>query len=143
MQCTHGVTSVGGVTAGQARLNSSNVRVSLRAIWDTGQVGHISSGVKQVCILAPTLFAIFAAAMFMHAFSDLHSVVSIRFRSNGWLFNLARLRSQSKCVTTLLREFQYADDCALMADSGQALQDYIGSFADAASSFCLTRKQRS
>ena len=43
MQCTHGVTSVGGVTAGPARLNSSNVGLSLRARWETGQVGHISS----------------------------------------------------------------------------------------------------
>ena len=64
--------------------------------------------------------------------------VSIRFRSNGSLFNLARLRSQSKCMTTLLHEFQYADDCALIADSEEALQDYIDSFADTASSFGLT-----
>ena len=97
-----------------------------------------NNGVKQGCILAPTLFAIFAAAMFMHAFSDSPSGVSIRFRSNGSLFNLARLRSQSKCMTTLLHEFQYADDCALIADSEEALQDYIDSFADAASSFGLT-----
>ena len=97
-----------------------------------------NNGVKQGCILAPTLFAIFAAAMFMHAFSDSPSGVSIRFRSNGSLFNLARLRSQSKCMTTLLHEFQYADDCALIADSEEALQDHIDSFAGAASSFGLT-----
>ena len=41
--CTHGVSNVGVVTAGPARLNSSNVGVSLRARWDTGQVRHISS----------------------------------------------------------------------------------------------------
>ena len=89
-------------------------------------------------ILAPTLFAIFAARMCMHAFSDSPSGVSIRFRSNGSLFNVARLRSQSKCMTTLLHEFQYADDCALIAEPGKALQDSIDSFADAASSFGLT-----
>ena len=92
-----------------------------------------NNGVKRGCILAPTLFAIFAAAMFMHAFSDSPSGVSIRFRSNGSLFNLARLRSQS-----LLHEFQYADDCVRIADSEEALQDTIDSFADAASSFGLT-----
>ena len=37
-----------------------------------------------------------------------------------------------------LREFQYADDCALIADSEDTLHDYIDSFADAASSFGLT-----
>ena len=72
--------------------------------------------------------------MFMHAFSDSPSGVSIRFHSNGSLLNLARLRSQSKCMTTLLHELQYADDRALMADS----EDSIDSFADAASSFGLT-----
>ena len=64
--------------------------------------------------------------------------MSIRFRSNGSLFNLPRLRSQSKCMTTLLHEFQYADDCALIADCEVAVQDSIDSFADAASSFGLT-----
>ena len=42
MQCTHGVTSVGGDTTGPARFNSSNVGVSLRARWDAGQVRHTS-----------------------------------------------------------------------------------------------------
>ena len=41
--CTHGVSNVGGVTAGPARLNSSNVGVSQWAKWDPGQVGNISS----------------------------------------------------------------------------------------------------
>ena len=78
----------------------------------------------------------------MNAFSDSHSGVSIRFRSNGSLFNLARLRSQFKCMTTLLHEFQYGDDCALKAHSEEALQDSIDSIADAASSFGLTTNSK-
>ena len=115
--------------------------MTVRILVDNELTSEIpyNNGVKQGCILAPTLFAIFAAAMFMHAFSDSPSGVSIRFRSNGSLFNLARLRSQSKYMTTLLHEFQYADDCApLIADSEEALHDSIDSFADAASSFGLT-----
>ena len=114
--------------------------MTVRILVDNELTSEIpyNNGVKQGCILAPTLFAIFAAAMCMHAFSDSPSGVSIRFRSNGSLCNLAHLRSQSKCMTTLLHEFQYADDCALIADSEEALQDTIDSFADAASSFDLT-----
>ena len=74
----------------------------------------------------------------MHAFSDSPSGVSILFCSNISLFNLARLRSQSKYMTTLLHEFQYADDCALIADSEEALHYSIDSFANAASVFGLT-----
>ena len=84
------------------------------------------------------LFAIFAAAMLMHAFSDSPSGVSIRFRSNGSLFNVPHLRSQSKCMTTLLHKFQYADDCTLTADSEKTLQNTIDSIAHAACSFFLT-----
>ena len=108
--------------------------MSLRILVDNELTSEIpyNNCVKQGCILAPTLL-LFAAEIFMHAFSDSPSGVSIGFRSNGSLFNLARLRSQSKCMTTLLHEFQYADDCALIADSEKALQDSIDSFADAAS----------
>ena len=114
--------------------------MTVRILVDNELTSEIlyNNGVKQGCILAPTLFAILAAAMFMHAFSDSPSGVSICFRSNGSHFNLARLRSQTKCMTTLLHEFEYADDCALIADSEDALQDAIDSFADAASSFGLT-----
>ena len=102
--------------------------MTVRILVDNELTSEIpyNNGVKQGCILAPTLFAIFAAA-----FSDSPSGVSIRFCSNGSLFNLARLRSQSKCMTTLLHEFQYAD-------SEETLRDSIDSFADAASSFGLT-----
>ena len=47
--CTHSVSNLGGgVTAGPALLNLSNVGVSLRARWDTGQVGQNYSVGKQV-----------------------------------------------------------------------------------------------
>ena len=41
---THGVTNVGGVTAGQPRDKSSNVGVSLRVRWDTTLVMIVGAG---------------------------------------------------------------------------------------------------
>ena len=76
-----------------------------------------NNGVTPGCILAPTPFAIFAAAMLMHAFSDSASGVSIRFRSNGSLFNMARLRSQSKYLYDTLAARVSVRRCALIADS--------------------------
>ena len=65
--------------------------MTVRILVDNELTSEIAynNGVKQGCILAPTLFAIFAAAMFMHAFSDSPSGVSIRFprmgRFSTWL----------------------------------------------------------
>lgn len=97
------------------------------------------NGVKQGCILAPTLFSLFAASLFMHAFSgdDIEGIY-LRFRTDGSLFNLRRLQSHSKCSTILLREFQYADDCALVASSENCMQRIMSKFAAATESFGVT-----
>ncbi len=90
----------------------------------------IQSGVKQGCVLAPTLFCIF--------FSLLLRGVFIRTRSDGNLFNLARLRANTKVRRVLIREMMFADDAALTAHTEDALQHLISSFARACDEFGLT-----
>ena len=88
-----------------------------------GQVKHngslsdsfpISNGVKQGCILATTLDG-----------------VSIRFRTEG-LFNLRRLLARTKTIEELITELLFADDCALLAHTEEALQYIVNRFSDAA-----------
>ncbi|KAG6930718.1 hypothetical protein G0U57_003012, partial [Chelydra serpentina] len=50
----------------------------------------IHSGVKQGCVLAPTLFGIFFAALLKRAFGNSTEGVYLHTRSDGRLFNLAR-----------------------------------------------------
>lgn len=116
--------------------NNMTVRISVNGEL-TREIPY-NNGVKQGCILAPTLFAIFAAAMFTYAFRDLDDGIYIRFRTDGSLFNLARLRSHSKCTVTVMRELQYADDCALLADSEEKLQTIMNKFSEATAAFGLT-----
>ena len=98
----------------------------------------ISNGVKQGCVLAPTLFGIFFSLLLRHAFGSSEDGIFIHTRSDGNLFNLARLRAKSKICSVLIRELLFADDAALATHSEAALQRLISSFANACKEFGLT-----
>ena len=83
----------------------------------------VDNGVKQGCVLAPTLFSIFFAAMLIDAFGDCDRGVFIQYRTDGNLFNLRRLKAKFKVCEVLLREFLFADDCALVAHVLEDMQD--------------------
>ena len=90
----------------------------------------ISNGVKQGCDLAPTLF--FFSIMLREANEDLPDGIYIRFRTDGSLFNLRRLLARTKTIEELITELLFANDCALLAHTEEALQHIVNSFSDAA-----------
>ena len=73
----------------------------------------IKSGVKQGCVLAPTLIGIFFSLLLKHVFNSSDDGVYICTRSDGKLFNLSRLRAKTKVRRVLIREMLFADDAAL------------------------------
>jgi len=88
----------------------------------------VKSGVKQGCVIAPTLFVIFIATV-MHLIKDkLPPGIDIVYRTDGGLFNLSRLRSKNKTSTTSLLDFQYADDNCVSANSEENLQAILQVF---------------
>ena len=56
----------------------------------------VTNGVKQGCVLAPTLFSMMFSAMLTAAFQDGDNGIPIRYRFDGKLFNLRRLQAKSK-----------------------------------------------
>ena len=111
-----------------------------------GQVKHngslsgsfpISNGVKQGCILAPTLFSILFSIMLRVAKDDLPDGIYIRFRTDGSLFHLRRLLAGTKTIEELITELLFADDCALLAYTEEASQHIVNRFSDAAKNFGL------
>ena len=56
----------------------------------------VSNGVKQSCVLAPTLFSIVFSAMLTDAFRYCNPGFSIRHLTDGKLFNPRRLQSFTK-----------------------------------------------
>jgi hypothetical protein len=99
---------------------------------------QVSNGVKQGCVLAPTLFSMMFAAMLNTAFSQGSFGVDLRYRMDGKLFNLRRLQAKTKVKKECARDLLFADDCALCAGSQEDMQKSVDLFAAACADFGLT-----
>ena len=104
----------------------------------TAEAFPVTNGTKQGCVIAPLLFCIILSAMLQDAFKDCSSGVMIRFRSDGGIFNLQRLKARTKVSLLLLRELLFADDCALIVYTEDELQSILNDFARRASRYGLT-----
>uniref|UniRef100_A0A8C5PLD5 Reverse transcriptase n=1 Tax=Leptobrachium leishanense TaxID=445787 RepID=A0A8C5PLD5_9ANUR len=104
---------------------------------DASKAFPVTNGVKQGCVLAPTLFSIMFSAMLSEAFQSTSLGVSLRYRTDGKLFNLRRLQAVTKVKDTVLRDFLFADDCALNAASEQEMQASVDKFSAACDNFGL------
>jgi len=92
-------------------------------------------GVKQGCVLAPTLYGICFSSSCTYAFPEEVGIM-LHTRSTGGLFNLSRLCAKTKRV--LIRELLYAYDVALVAHFEMHLQNLCEYFAKAFSNFSMT-----
>ena len=104
----------------------------------TSEPFTIKSGVKQGCVLAPTLFSIFFSLLLNHAFKHSTEGVYLHTRSDGKLFNLARLKAKTKVRTVLIRELLFADDAALVTHKEEELQQLINQLSHACNEFGLS-----
>ena len=98
----------------------------------------VTNGVKQGCVLAPTLFSMMFSDMLTDAFREANPGMDIRYRTDGRLFNLRRLKAKTKVHVDKLRDSLFADDCALNAGSAEDMQHSMNLFSNACSNFGLT-----
>ena len=97
----------------------------------------VSTGVKQGCVLAPTLFSFYLAAMLEVAFKDTREGIYIQTRHDGNLFNASHFKAKTRTTRQLVRDMLFADDCALVAHSAAEMQALVDKFAQAAAMFSL------
>ena len=82
---------------------------------------EVTAGVKQGCVIAPSLFSLFFAAILKEAMEDMPQGMTIRFR-NGNVVNLSRLKASTKVTEALIRELLFADDCMMSCHTQPDLQ---------------------
>nr|VZI03307.1 unnamed protein product [Spirometra erinaceieuropaei] len=70
----------------------------------------VTNGVKQGCVLAPTLFSLMFPAMLMDAYHDERPGIRIAYRTEGYLLNQRRMHFQPRVSTTTVNELLFADD---------------------------------
>ncbi|XP_063591300.1 uncharacterized protein LOC134768401 [Penaeus indicus] len=105
---------------------------------DASDPFSVANGVKQGCVLAPTLFSLLFAQMLSAALARTNAGVTVHYRTDGDFFNIRRLKSHSKVRQAVVRDFLFADDCAIAAHSEEDLQELADCFATAAKMFGLT-----
>ena len=77
---------------------------------------------KQGCVLAPTLFAIFFSMMLREAKEDLNEGIYINFTTDGSIFNLRRLLARTKTLEVVILDLLFTDDRTLLAHTEEPLQ---------------------
>ncbi|BHF67956.1 hypothetical protein SprV_0301098500 [Sparganum proliferum] len=109
-------------------------------VTDNGAVSEafaVTNGVKQGCVLAPTLFSLMFSAMMMDAYRDERPGIRIAYRTDGQLLNQRRMQFQSRVSTSTVHELLFADDCALNTTSEEEMQRSMDLFSAACANFGL------
>ena len=99
---------------------------------------EVTNGVKQGCVLAPTLFSMMISAMLMDAFQDSDTGFPIRYRFDGNIFNLRRLQAKTKVQTDVLDELLYADDMDKNANTEAKMQRAMDQVSQSCDNYYLT-----
>lgn len=97
----------------------------------------VTSGVKQGCVLAPTLFSIYFASVMRDAARTCNGFIQISSRTDRSIFDLSRFRAKQKVTQTAIMDILYADDVCLMADAAESLQTYVDNLHSSCRKFGL------
>ncbi|XP_067886342.1 uncharacterized protein [Heterodontus francisci] len=91
-----------------------NMHCTVQLNRSTSDRFRVKNGVKQDCVLAPTLFGIFFSMLLTFTFPADMEGVYLHTRIDGKLYNPSRLKVKTKTHHLLIREHLYTDDAVLV-----------------------------
>ncbi|VDM00260.1 unnamed protein product [Schistocephalus solidus] len=100
---------------------------------DNGTVSEafaVTNGVKQGCVLAPTLFSLMFSAMLMDAYRNEQPGIRIAYRTDRHLLNSRCMQAPTRVFTTTVYDLLFADDCALNTVTEEDIQRSMDLFAE-------------
>ena len=115
------------------------MHASVQEAGDNSKPFPVTNGVKQGCVLAPTLFSIMFSAMLSDAFREEDCGIEFKYRTDCSVFgNTVKLKAKTKVMVDIIRDLLFADDCALNAHSEPEMQRSMDLFSAACRDFGLT-----
>ena len=108
--------------------------------WQRWYFGFISSHKRSETGLcsSPTLFSMVFAALLHDASHYNDDGIQLKYRTDGGVFNLRRLKAKTKVKVATLRELLFADDCALNSNTEEEMQQCVNHFSRACDNFGFT-----
>ena len=136
----HGLTRVGlePPTSGSGVRGINNQASALPYDGEYSKLFLVTNGVKQGCVMAPTLFSMMGSAMLTDAFQDVDAGFPIRYHFDCKLLNLRRLQANFKVQTDVVDKLLFADDLAENAKSEEKMQGAIDRMSKECANFQLT-----
>ncbi|XP_076043659.1 uncharacterized protein LOC143026773 [Oratosquilla oratoria] len=107
------------------QLFHDEISASVLANGGNSKPFKVDFGVKKGCVLAPTLFSIFVAAILHMIKNNVPPGTHILYRMDGKVFNLSRLKAKTKVKTTSHLDFEYTDDNSVALSSEKGLQQLL------------------
>ncbi|VDM02690.1 unnamed protein product [Schistocephalus solidus] len=110
-------------------------------VTDNGTVSEafaVTNGVKQGCVLAPTLFSHMFSAMLMDAYRDEQPGIRIAYSADWHLLNSRRMQTSTRVSTITVHDLLFADDCLLNNVTEEDMQRSMNRFAAGCTDFGLT-----
>ncbi|VDM00195.1 unnamed protein product [Schistocephalus solidus] len=109
-------------------------------VTDNGTVSEafaVTNGVKQGCVLAPTLFSLMFSAMLMDAYRDEQPGIRIACGTDGHHLNSRRMQASTHVSTATVHDLLFAYDCAFNTVTEEGVQRSMNLFAAGCTDFGL------